>query len=78
MPFLTVEEARKYLAERRGRPVPRRTIYNWMDSGKLRFYADPATGRRMLDEDDLKAISEFTVVQVQPATPKTRAKPKKR
>jgi hypothetical protein len=71
MELLTVDEARKYLAEHRGRPIPRRTFYNWMDGGKLKFYADPVTGRRMLDENDLKAITEFKLAVPKGARPLT-------
>jgi len=66
---MTVEEARKYLEEHRGRPVPRRTMYNWMDSGKIPYTPDPISGRRMLYETDLAKLTQF-----QPATPKPKAK----
>ena len=80
MPFLTVDEARRYLAEHRGRPIPRRTFYNWMDGGKLRFYEDPVTGRRMLDEDDLKGLTAFKLGAPKGAIPVggTRKRSKRR
>jgi excisionase family DNA binding protein len=47
--WLTSKEAAAYLK------VTRRTLYRWMEEGRLRFY-ELASGRRRLRKEDLDAL----------------------
>jgi excisionase family DNA binding protein len=47
--WLTTKEAAAYLK------VTRRTLYRWMEEGRLRFY-ELASGRRRVRKEDLDAL----------------------
>lgn len=57
--WLTTKQAAAHLQ------IARRTLYRWMDAGRLRFYSMPG-GRRRLRKEDLDAV-------LTPGVPGTKA-----